>query len=109
MLVLSAGVGSVVPAGGATVAVLPTGPMALVVPVTVTVIKSPVVGAVAEAFTGSKPLAKLTALPEPLVVPQVAVPVAAQVQVTPVKLAGTESAMVAAVVLLGPWFQTTSL
>src|SRR5437868_6669958 len=99
--VLLPGVGSVVPAGGVTTAVLTRLPVAAAeaVPVTVKVTELP---APAAMFTVAARL-----LPEP-VAPAVteAVPVVLEVQVTPVKVAGIVSAMVAPVTLLGPVFVT---
>src|SRR5438874_1399040 len=95
------GVGSVVPAGGVTVAVLTRLPVsdASVVPVTVKTTELPT------------PLATFTVaarlLPEP-VAPLVteALPVVLDVQVTPVSPAGIASATLAPVTLLGPLLVT---
>ena len=49
---------------------------------------------------------KLTLLPADALVPQLSVPVAVQVAVTPVMAAGTGSLMVTPVAVLGPAFVT---
>src|SRR6185369_9994415 len=99
--VLLPGVGSVVPVGGVTVAVLTRLPVAAAeaVPLTVKTMKLP---APAAMFTVA-----LRLLPEPLPpLVTAAVPVAADVQVTPLKIAGMVSAIEAPVTLLGPVFRT---
>ena len=79
---------SVEPAPAATVAVLIRSPVAsgLTMPLTVSVIALPAPGATLAP-------AKLTALPEEPFVPQLAMPVTAQLAVTPVIAAGTVSVM----------------
>ena len=86
------GVGSVTPAGAATVAVLTRLPVAdaLIVAVTVNV---------AEAPTGRSTVALMLPLP---LAGQVAPPVAEHVHVVPVRAAGMMSATVAAVTAEGP-------
>ena len=95
------GLGSVEPGPAATVAALTIGPVALglMVPLIVTVISWPAPGATVAPM-------KLTLLPAEALVPQLSVPVAVQVAVTPVISAGTRSAMVTPVAVLGPAFVT---
>ena len=98
--VLLATIGSVVPAGGVTVAVLFSGPARVdgaMVPVTVIVAVVPT-----GRVTGSE-----IALPVPLAVLQEApAPVVAQLQATPVMATGTLSVITALVAMLGPLLPT---
>src|SRR5579862_2778950 len=98
---LLAGFGSVTPAGTATVAVLTRLPVAVegAVPITVKITELP---APAATFRVAARL-----LPDPVApAVTVAVPVVLEVQVTPVSVAGTLSATVAAVTLLRPLLVT---
>ncbi|KRD71229.1 hypothetical protein ASE45_05195 [Lysobacter sp. Root96] len=105
-LLLLAGVGSVVPAGAATVAVLVIAPGVVAVPVTVIVTKLVSALVVAPVSTGRFAVRPML-LPVPLGALQVEpAPVPAQVQLTAVRLAGTVSAMLAPATALGPLFQT---
>ena len=101
LAVLLPGLGSVEPAPAVTVAALTSGPLAagLMVPFTMMVSAWPAPGA-------SLAPVKLTLLPAEALVPQLSVPVAVQVAVTPVMAAGTGSAMVNPVAVLGPSFVT---
>ena len=100
------GTGSVVPAGGATVAVFVNVPGVVAVPVTVMVTEFP-----APAFNCTA-LSEI-ALPDPEApvpaptVSQSAVPAATHVNVTPVRLLGTVSVIVAPDTLDGPLFVAT--
>jgi len=98
--VSSVGSGSVVPGGGATVAVFaPIVPEAGAVPFTVMVI----------AFAAPTPtVAVRLTLPVPDAAPQLDVPEAAQVQVTLANSTGTVSVIVAPVAIAGPALVTTS-
>src|SRR5262249_5519359 len=99
--VLFPGVGSVVPTGGVTVAVLTRLPVseARLVPVTVNTTELPAPDAM------STVAARLLPLPAPPLV-KLAVPVVADVQATLVSPAGSVSATVAPVTLLGPLLVT---
>ena len=92
---------SVEPGPAVTVAALTSGPLAsgLMVPLTVRVSAWPAPGA-------SVAPVKLTLLPADALVPQLPVPVAVQVAITPVMAAGTGSLMVTPVAVLGPVFVT---
>ena len=105
------GFGSVIPTGGVTVAVLLIGVPAVVgVPVTVTVTKSPMAGAVVPAATLAGKL-KVRAFRLIWVVLlgelQVAVPLAVQVQPVKVTWLGIGSLKVTPLAALPPRFQTT--
>ena len=98
--VLSPGSGSVVPGGVPTVAVFaPMVPPAGAVPLTVMVTAlAPPTPTVAARLTSP--------VPDP--VPQLEVPDAAQLQLTPVNCGGTVSAIVAPTAMEGPALVTTS-
>ncbi len=91
------GTGSVVPAGGATVAVLARVPMASGATV-------PVATKVADAPAGRSTVVAMG--PEPLAVPQTPPSVALHVHVTPVSTAGNVSLTGAPVTVLGPALAT---
>jgi hypothetical protein len=100
--VLSPTAGSVVPAGGATVAVFVTVPVVVAVPVTVIARESP---PPAPNRTSDNEIA----LPDPDAVPHSALPADTHDHVTDVKLPGTVSATVTPDTSLGPLFVTATV
>jgi hypothetical protein len=99
------GVGSVVPGGGVTVAVLVTVPGVVAVPVTVNVTKTVSAVAAPPVSTGRSTATERLPMPEGEV--QSAPPVPVQIQLTAVISVGSVSSSITPFATLGPLFHTT--